>query len=293
MSFLFYSVLYPRTTPSNVRLVTGFEIPDRFVVGYAFDYNDHFRDMQVSSGLFFACCRYFAVWSGRMWRKCDLGRRVRRGNKRNLNFTILPMTIILFNYYDLINGSPIYFFENCKWIHLDIDAIEPTKTSLYTFVCFESPFFSKFNLYCVERLYPRYVRHLFVVPADESCKLVAKSFFGCHYLLIPFVPFFISRLSILEHASTHHVARFIDIVLFLRPTDWRYTCALAPCSHVFSQVTMTWTLPFSRLFVARTNQSRPWRFIYLFSIYLVVLGDLNENELRISTYSQSSLFILV
>ncbi|TPP65783.1 Hypoxanthine-guanine phosphoribosyltransferase [Fasciola gigantica] len=24
----------------------GFEIPDRFVVGYAFDYNDHFRDMQ-------------------------------------------------------------------------------------------------------------------------------------------------------------------------------------------------------------------------------------------------------
>ncbi|KAA3673039.1 hypoxanthine phosphoribosyltransferase [Paragonimus westermani] len=27
---------------------TGFEIPDRFVVGYAFDYNDHFRDMHVS-----------------------------------------------------------------------------------------------------------------------------------------------------------------------------------------------------------------------------------------------------
>ncbi|TGZ61994.1 hypothetical protein CRM22_007678 [Opisthorchis felineus] len=26
----------------------GFEIPDRFVVGYAFDYNDHFRDMHRS-----------------------------------------------------------------------------------------------------------------------------------------------------------------------------------------------------------------------------------------------------
>ncbi|KER19099.1 hypothetical protein T265_12010 [Opisthorchis viverrini] len=27
----------------------GFEIPDRFVVGYAFDYNDHFRDMHIQN----------------------------------------------------------------------------------------------------------------------------------------------------------------------------------------------------------------------------------------------------
>ena len=26
----------------------GFEIPDRFVVGYALDYNEYFRDLNVS-----------------------------------------------------------------------------------------------------------------------------------------------------------------------------------------------------------------------------------------------------
>lgn len=26
----------------------GFEIPDRFVVGYALDYNEYFRDLDVS-----------------------------------------------------------------------------------------------------------------------------------------------------------------------------------------------------------------------------------------------------
>ena len=28
---------------------TGFEIPDSFVVGYALDYNEYFRDLNVSS----------------------------------------------------------------------------------------------------------------------------------------------------------------------------------------------------------------------------------------------------
>ena len=27
----------------------GFEIPDEFVVGYALDYNEHFRDLSVST----------------------------------------------------------------------------------------------------------------------------------------------------------------------------------------------------------------------------------------------------
>lgn len=30
----------------------GFEIPDRFVVGYALDYNEYFRDLNVSGGFF-------------------------------------------------------------------------------------------------------------------------------------------------------------------------------------------------------------------------------------------------
>lgn len=29
----------------------GFEIPDRFVVGYALDYNEYFRDLNVSRSL--------------------------------------------------------------------------------------------------------------------------------------------------------------------------------------------------------------------------------------------------
>jgi hypoxanthine-guanine phosphoribosyltransferase len=28
--------------------VVGFEIPDKFVVGYALDYNEYFRDLNVS-----------------------------------------------------------------------------------------------------------------------------------------------------------------------------------------------------------------------------------------------------
>ncbi|KAF7255698.1 hypothetical protein EG68_07182 [Paragonimus skrjabini miyazakii] len=41
------SLLLKRTPLSNGYRpdFTGFEIPDRFVVGYAFDYNDHFRDI--------------------------------------------------------------------------------------------------------------------------------------------------------------------------------------------------------------------------------------------------------
>lgn len=30
-------------------LVVGFEVPDKFVVGYALDYNEYFRDLNVSS----------------------------------------------------------------------------------------------------------------------------------------------------------------------------------------------------------------------------------------------------
>lgn len=30
----------------------GFEIPNRFVVGYALDYNEYFRDLNVSQCLF-------------------------------------------------------------------------------------------------------------------------------------------------------------------------------------------------------------------------------------------------
>lgn len=30
----------------------GFQIPNRFVVGYALDYNEHFRDLNVRSSLF-------------------------------------------------------------------------------------------------------------------------------------------------------------------------------------------------------------------------------------------------
>lgn len=35
-----------------VPLDVGFEIPNRFVVGYALDYNEYFRDLDVS----FRCC---------------------------------------------------------------------------------------------------------------------------------------------------------------------------------------------------------------------------------------------
>ena len=30
---------------------TGFEVPDLFVVGYALDYNEYFRDLNVSTNL--------------------------------------------------------------------------------------------------------------------------------------------------------------------------------------------------------------------------------------------------
>lgn len=30
-------------------LVVGFEVPDKFVVGYALDYNEYFRDLNVST----------------------------------------------------------------------------------------------------------------------------------------------------------------------------------------------------------------------------------------------------
>jgi hypoxanthine-guanine phosphoribosyltransferase len=33
-------------------LVVGFEIPDKFVVGYALDYNEYFRDLNVSNASF-------------------------------------------------------------------------------------------------------------------------------------------------------------------------------------------------------------------------------------------------
>lgn len=33
---------------SYYSLVVGFEVPDKFVVGYALDYNEYFRDLNVS-----------------------------------------------------------------------------------------------------------------------------------------------------------------------------------------------------------------------------------------------------
>ena len=36
---------------SSVVADTGFEIPDKFVVGYALDYNEYFRDLGVSGVL--------------------------------------------------------------------------------------------------------------------------------------------------------------------------------------------------------------------------------------------------
>jgi len=31
----------------NIFTVIGFEVPNKFLVGYALDYNDHFRDLNV------------------------------------------------------------------------------------------------------------------------------------------------------------------------------------------------------------------------------------------------------
>lgn len=39
--------MFARSTLSPISDV-GFEIPDRFVVGYALDYNEYFRDLTVS-----------------------------------------------------------------------------------------------------------------------------------------------------------------------------------------------------------------------------------------------------
>ena len=38
----------PRLILSLFVLDLGFEIPDRFMVGYALDYNDYFRDLNVT-----------------------------------------------------------------------------------------------------------------------------------------------------------------------------------------------------------------------------------------------------
>lgn len=38
----------------------GFVIPNRFVVGYALDYNEYFRDLNVSLFMSIFCC--FTLW---------------------------------------------------------------------------------------------------------------------------------------------------------------------------------------------------------------------------------------
>uniref|UniRef100_A0A8C5J4M1 Hypoxanthine-guanine phosphoribosyltransferase n=1 Tax=Junco hyemalis TaxID=40217 RepID=A0A8C5J4M1_JUNHY len=51
------SLLVKRTcqSPGYRPDYTGFEIPDKFVVGYALDYNEYFRDLNVSTCTFFHC----------------------------------------------------------------------------------------------------------------------------------------------------------------------------------------------------------------------------------------------
>ena len=49
-------VKMPHCWKSNVKAHiflsdTGFEVPDLFVVGYALDYNEYFRDLNVSTNL--------------------------------------------------------------------------------------------------------------------------------------------------------------------------------------------------------------------------------------------------
>ena len=46
-----FSLLIKRTPNSNgfIPDYIGFSIPDKFVVGYALDLNEHFRDLEVSN----------------------------------------------------------------------------------------------------------------------------------------------------------------------------------------------------------------------------------------------------
>lgn len=50
-----WSVDYENTCNHRLCLISdvGFEIPNRFVVGYALDYNEYFRDLNVSWGIFY------------------------------------------------------------------------------------------------------------------------------------------------------------------------------------------------------------------------------------------------
>lgn len=45
----------------------GFEIPNRFVVGYALDYNEYFRDLNVSSSTATAAAQHVTFWKA--WEK--------------------------------------------------------------------------------------------------------------------------------------------------------------------------------------------------------------------------------
>jgi hypoxanthine phosphoribosyltransferase len=54
-SSFYYSLLIKRTSLSNGYKpdYAGFSIPEKFVVGYALDLNEHFRDLEVFYSLFF------------------------------------------------------------------------------------------------------------------------------------------------------------------------------------------------------------------------------------------------
>lgn len=43
----------------------GFEIPDKFVVGYALDYNEYFRDLNVSTYMCASTVTYMTVTTGK------------------------------------------------------------------------------------------------------------------------------------------------------------------------------------------------------------------------------------
>lgn len=51
-----YLTLFPLDVSVFVSADVGFEIPNRFVVGYALDYNEYFRDLNVSPELYFLHC---------------------------------------------------------------------------------------------------------------------------------------------------------------------------------------------------------------------------------------------
>ena len=58
----FLSLLFKRTSKgiNYIPHYVGFAIPDDFVVGYAIDYNDQFRDLEVIMRLTLFKCEYFS-----------------------------------------------------------------------------------------------------------------------------------------------------------------------------------------------------------------------------------------